>query len=55
MKNFFAHSVEGKPESEWQGLEAHSFFSVIPSQAGIQKWGYLAGLWHDLGIELKWQ
>jgi len=55
MKNFFAHSVEGKSESEWQELEAHPLFlchsRAMPTgrQAGIQKWGYLAGLWHDLG------
>ena len=23
MQKFYAHSVEGKPESEWQGLEEH--------------------------------
>ena len=23
MKEFFAHSIEGKPKSEWQGLEEH--------------------------------
>ena len=23
MKEYYAHSIEGKPKSEWQGLEEH--------------------------------
>ena len=64
MKEFYAHSVEGKPKSEWQGLEEHlTPPSVLPlarggwrgyakkfgDEFGSGEWAYLAGLWHDLG------
>ncbi len=49
-----AHSLSGRPQSEWHSLRDHlqdtarlaqKFASVF--EAG--EWGYLAGLWHDLG------
>ena len=54
MKEFFAHSVEGKPESEWQGLEEHlrnvaELAKKFGDEFGSGDWAYLAGLWHDLG------
>jgi CRISPR-associated endonuclease/helicase Cas3 len=51
MKNFYAHSIEGKPAGEWHLLEEHlkgtaelakSFADVF----GSGEWGYLAGFWH---------
>ena len=51
---FYAHSREGKPPKEWHRLEDH-----LKAVAGMARefasafdagdWGYLAGLWHDLG------
>ena len=54
QKKYYAHSLEGRPPSEWQPLDEHlrnvaemarSFASVF----GAGDWGYLTGLWHDLG------
>lgn len=54
MTEYYAHSVEGKPVDEWHLLEEHlkgtselakSFADVF----GSGEWGYLAGLWHDMG------
>jgi len=53
-REYYAHSFEGKPPEEWHRLEDHlkevakmarSFADVF----GAGEWGYLAGLWHDLG------
>lgn len=51
---FYAHSIEGKPPSEWHKLEDHLRNTAAlarkfaaPFRAG--DWAYLAGLWHDLG------
>ena len=53
-QQYYAHTLEGKPPSEWQTIRAHldavadnaaSFASVFEA-AG---WGYLAGAWHDIG------
>ncbi|HEV8578948.1 MAG TPA: CRISPR-associated endonuclease Cas3'' [Thermoanaerobaculia bacterium] len=51
---FFAHSLEGRPESEWEGLEEHlqkvaQLASCFAAEFGAGEWGRLAGLWHDLG------
>ncbi len=50
----YAHSLEGRPESEWEGLEAH--LDAVAQRAGefaaafdAGEWGRLAGMWHDLG------
>jgi CRISPR-associated endonuclease/helicase Cas3 len=54
MEAFFAHSVRGRPQSEWEPLADHlaevgrrgaAFAAVFAAE----KWGELAGLWHDLG------
>lgn len=51
---FYAHSLPGRPESEWQWLHQHlencaqraaKFSSVFQAS----DWGYMAGLWHDMG------
>jgi CRISPR-associated endonuclease/helicase Cas3 len=46
--------LEGRPESEWQSLQAH--LNGVAERAarfadsfGAGEWGRLAGLWHDLG------
>ncbi|MBA4418155.1 MAG: CRISPR-associated helicase/endonuclease Cas3 [Syntrophus sp. (in: bacteria)] len=54
MGEYYAHSLPGRPKEEWQQLEEH-----LKNVAGVAKgfaedfgageWGYLAGLWHDLG------
>jgi len=53
-KSFYAHSLEGKPPSEWQPLEEHlkNVAEIARSFAesfSAGDWGYLAGLWHDIG------
>lgn len=54
--DFFAHSLEGRPETDWEPLEAHLeetaryaclFLGRIHSDLAI--WGELVGRWHDLG------
>ncbi len=54
MKKFYAHSLPGKPEEEWQELETHlintaKLASKFAGEFDASEWGYLAGLWHDLG------
>jgi CRISPR-associated endonuclease/helicase Cas3 len=51
---FYAHSIEGKPEDHWQTLEDHlcnvaEMAGNFAAKFGAGDWGYLAGLWHDLG------
>lgn len=51
---YFAHSLEGRPASDWQTLETHLFNTAelagqMAKEIGCYGWGYLAGLWHDLG------
>jgi CRISPR-associated endonuclease/helicase Cas3 len=52
--DFYAHSVEGKPVEEWHRLEDHlkgtaELAARFAAEFGCEEWGYLAGLWHDLG------
>jgi len=58
MKNiedvYYAHSKEGKPPEEWQLLEDHlknvaETARKFASEFRAADWGYLAGLWHDIG------
>lgn len=55
MKNeFYAHSREGKPPEQWHKLEDHlkkvaELARDFANDFGAGDWGYLAGLWHDLG------
>ncbi len=53
-KDIYAHSLEGRPKAEWQGLREH--LEGVADLAGefaaafeSADWGRLAGLWHDLG------
>jgi len=51
---FYAHSLPGRPESEWQRLEVHlhnvaTLAAGFGAAFGTEEWGRLAGLWHDVG------
>jgi len=53
-KCFYAHSKEGRPQEEWQLLEDHLRNVADMARAFAElfdagEWGYLAGLWHDIG------
>jgi CRISPR-associated endonuclease/helicase Cas3 len=54
-KKFYAHSLELDPNQEtWQDLEDHLFgvaklASQFAAKFNSAEWGYVAGLWHDLG------
>ena len=53
-KKYYAHSSEGKSISEWQLLETHLTNVAVLAKSFAESfdagdWGYLAGLWHDLG------
>lgn len=53
-RQFYAHSLEGEPEEQWQPLDVH-LLNVAQMARRFGKlfsagrWAYLAGLWHDLG------
>lgn len=54
MTEYYAHSVEGKPQSEWQKLEDHLKNTAViagqfASSFGCKNVAYLAGLLHDSG------
>ncbi|MBU4128030.1 MAG: CRISPR-associated helicase Cas3', partial [Proteobacteria bacterium] len=49
-----AHTVKAKPPSDWQPLEEHlrnvaEMTRLFADAFGAGDWGYLAGLWHDIG------
>ncbi len=51
---YFAHSLKGKPQSEWQPLEAHlagtaARAAEMAAEFNCRGWGNIVGLWHDLG------
>jgi CRISPR-associated endonuclease/helicase Cas3 len=51
---YYAHSLEGKPSEDWQPLEVHlknvaEMARTFADAFGAGEWGYLAGLWHDVG------
>jgi CRISPR-associated endonuclease/helicase Cas3 len=53
-KEFYAHSKEGKPPEDWHRLEDHlkklsELARKFADDFNAGDWGYLAGLWHDLG------
>lgn len=57
-KDYYAHSLDGKTSSEWQPLEGHlknvaEMARLFAEAFGAGDWGYLAGLWHDLGMEIN--
>jgi len=50
----YAHSVPGRPETEWEPLERHLLevagrAAEFASNLECPEWGRVAGLWHDLG------
>ena len=54
MGRFFAHTLPGQPEETWQPLETHlrgvaDLAAAFADAFGSRDWGYVAGLWHDLG------
>jgi len=53
-KKYYAHSLVGKQSSDWQPLEEHLKNVAEKARSFAEKfdardWGYLAGLWHDIG------
>lgn len=51
---FYAHSLENQPIEKWQPMEEHlenvaKLAGGFAGEFGAASWGYLAGLWHDLG------
>jgi CRISPR-associated endonuclease/helicase Cas3 len=54
-REFYAHTLENDPNPEhWQRLEDHLLQTAKLAGAfaevfGAKEWGFLAGLWHDLG------
>jgi len=53
-KEFYAHSIDGKTVDDWHRLEEHlknaaELAASFAAEFGCEKWGRLAGLWHDLG------
>ncbi len=54
MAAWYAHSVGGRSESEWEPLFEHlenvaALAERFASRFNAGAYGYLAGLWHDLG------
>ncbi len=54
MNKYFAHSLKELPVNQWHKLEDHlenvaKIASEFASDFNAQNWGYLAGLWHDIG------
>lgn len=53
-ERFYAHSLDGRPTDEWHLLEKHlkgtaELAASFAAEFGCGEWGYLAGLWHDMG------
>ncbi|MFO7718384.1 MAG: CRISPR-associated endonuclease Cas3'', partial [Desulfohalobium sp.] len=51
---FYAHTKEGQPPSEWQKLDSHiqnvaGLASKAAAYFGAGDWGQVAGLLHDIG------
>lgn len=52
--NTYAHTKEGRPPEEWEPLDEHlravaTLARDFAEPFGADRWGELAGLWHDLG------
>lgn len=50
----YAHSRPGEPQEKWEPLPVHhlavaNMARVFASTFDSRKWGYLAGVWHDIG------
>ena len=56
-KEFYAHSIDGKPVDDWHRLEEHlkgtaELAASFAAEFGCGEWGRIAGLWgHDLKLE----
>jgi hypothetical protein len=53
-RTIFAHSLPGRPQSDWETLEVHAarvaeLARSFASAFGAADWGNLLGRWHDLG------
>jgi len=53
-KTYYAHSKDGPPQTEWQSLDMHlknvaNTARHFAESFDAADWGYLAGLWHDVG------
>ena len=53
-KEFYAHSIDGKPVDDWHRLEEHlkgtaELAASFAAEFGCGEWGRIAGLWHVLG------
>ena len=58
IEEYYAHSLDEKPPSEWQPLEEHlknvaGMARSFADSFDAREWGYLAGLWHDVGREIN--
>lgn len=54
LKEYYAHSLEGRPQKEWQRLEDHlknvaKLAREFAEPFGGGEWAYIAGLLHDIG------
>ncbi|MCG6534995.1 MAG: CRISPR-associated endonuclease Cas3'', partial [Syntrophales bacterium LBB04] len=52
--SFYAHTKDNEPPDRWQTLEDHlkrvaELARSFADEFGAGDWGYLAGLWHDVG------
>jgi CRISPR-associated endonuclease/helicase Cas3 len=53
-QDYYAHSLPGTPQEEWQRLEEHlrnvaEMARQFADSFGAGERGHVAGLWHDLG------
>ena len=53
-RTYYAHTLEGYPETAWQTLPNHlhetaSLAAQFASAFQSEEWAWLAGLWHDMG------
>jgi CRISPR-associated endonuclease/helicase Cas3 len=51
---YYAHSLEGRPPKDWHRLEDHlkavaEMAQKFADDFNAGDWGYLVGLWHDIG------
>lgn len=57
-REYYAHSVEGKPTSEWHVLHDHllnvaTLAKKFAEVFNAGDWAYVAGLWHRNKIAAK--
>lgn len=54
QNHYFAHSTENTESDKWQPLDEHlhgvaSLSEKFAAKFKSKQWGYISGLWHDLG------